>query len=228
MGEVIERKCKQCKETIVIDADNIQGVALYSKSYYHTDCLRSNAEQKVTAKRGKWQAWATALEQIEKYEQEAYHSIRAFAVRNELNKYILDNYDVVAVPSRFWQVLADLENGKYRQKTCRPVSTEDVLGAWKWGQNKLDKIALNNQINKRGPDADEGRIMYDLSIVVQHVGDYRRHKKHIELQAAAAKIDLEKDKAQTSVNYEVICKNKENNRQHDEDNINDLIDEIFG
>lgn len=177
MGDIIERKCKQCKETIVIDVDNIQGVALYNKSYYHTDCLRSNAEQKVTAKRGKWQAWATALEQIEKYEQEAYNSIRAFAVRNELNKYILDHYDVVTVPSRFWQVIADLENGKYRQKVCRPVSTEDVLGAWKWGQQRLDKLNVKNKMNNSGPAGDEERVMYDLAIIVSKMGKYWAYKK---------------------------------------------------
>jgi hypothetical protein len=222
MGEIIERKCKQCKETIVIDADNIQGVALYNKSYYHTDCLRSNAEQKVADKKGKWQAWASALAQIEKYEQEAYKSIRASVVRNELNEYILDNYDVVAVPSRFWQIIADLENGKYRQKVCRPVSTEDVLGAWKWGQQRLDKLNVKNKMNNSGPAGDEERVMYDLAIIVSKMGKYWAYKGK---QEAAAQTAIP-ETAQPKIDYTAISNTTKQNSEESHD-IEDLMDEIF-
>lgn len=222
MEEVIERKCKKCKGVIAIDADDIKDVALYNKSYYHTDCLRSNAEQKVTDKKGKWQAWASALAQIEKYEQEAYKSIRASVVRNELNEYILDNYDVVAVPSRFWQIIADLENGKYRQKVCRPVSTEDVLGAWKWGQQRLDKLNIKNKMNNSGPAGDEERVMYDLAIIVSKMGKYCAYKAK---QEAAAQATIPAT-AQPKIDYTAISNVT---KQHPEEShdIEDLMDEIF-
>ena len=222
MGEIIKRKCTKCKGEIEIDRDNITDVIYYDKKYYHGSCFESHAAQRAASKRGKFADWQEALDRIWELETETKKMLEHFWARDDLNNWLLKNYNITVIPSRFWQIIADLEIGKYKGKQCKPIDVELVYGCWKWGQQKLNGIAKNNKMNHRGPTSDDGRIMYDLSIVVSKIPNYLSHKSKMKMLEVEEKRKTEI----VHVNYDNIQKTKtENNNGLDD--ISDLLDDIF-
>ena len=99
-----------------------------------------------------------------------------------MNAWLLENYNIVTVPGQFWQLVADLEGGKYKGKRCKPVGVGVLCDCWKWGQKKLDEIDQYNKSHHKGPTSDTARLMYDLAILVGKVPqflDYRSKQKSV-------------------------------------------------
>ena len=95
---------------------------------------------------------------------------------------------------------------------------ETLLGAWKWGQRKLNEIARNNKTNHKGPQNDEARLVYDLAILVGKVPSYLAYK---EKQKAAA-IELARNVSYDEVNMSKIGQQKQENKNDISDIFNDL------
>jgi hypothetical protein len=126
------------------------------------------------------------------------------------------------VSNRFWNIVSDLGLGSYKHKKCNPIDMETIMGTWKWGQKHLDKIAANNKAKHKGPSNDEQRLNYDLAIVVQHVGDYKKHITSTKEEQAMVEERIEK---QSKINYENLY--KQSASQAHSDSIIDLMNEIF-
>lgn len=220
MSEIIIRKCAKCKGGIEIEKNNISNVLQFQDKYYHSDCFVSMAEEKAASKRGKPQMWKEALDQIGELESNTKSMLEHYFARDELNAWLLENYDVVTVPNYFWQLVADLENGVYKRKRCKPVKISDLYECWKWGQRNLDKISINNKMNHRGPENDVDRLRYDLAILISKYPLFLNHRSKISAAISVAK----NEKQQPKIDYGVLEKNKSNN---DDNDILDLIDEIF-
>ena len=171
-----ERKCAECKKMIKIDRDNITGILKFQDKYYHTECFKEMTTHKAASKRGKPEMWQNALDNVVVLETETKKILESSIAKDDLNEWLLKNYDIVAVPTRFWQMVADLERGIYKGKMCRPTSMQTLLGTWKWGQRQLDSIARSNKANHKGPQNDEKRLVYDLAILVQKVPSYLAYK----------------------------------------------------
>ena len=116
MAETITRKCACCKGEIEIDKKNISNILYFQDKYYHLNCFEVMAAEKTTSKRGKPQMWQDALDRIWELEEETKKMLEHFIAKDELNVWLLNNYDIVTVPSYFWQLVSDLENGKYKNK----------------------------------------------------------------------------------------------------------------
>ena len=213
----MKRKCNYCKGAIEIDTENIHDVIFYHKLYYHKSCFETMAATKATLKRGKM--WQEALDNISEYEMEAKKILGNYIIKDKLNDWLLAHYDIVMVSSRFWQIVADLEQGIYKGKKCRPVTIEMLLSVWKWGQGKLDDIDRSNKVNHRGPQNDEMRLMYDLAIVVGKVPIYLAHK---EKQKVAANELARNTSSYDEVDMSKIGQQKKEAKQDISDILNDL------
>jgi hypothetical protein len=222
MDNIVTRKCAKCKGEIKINKNNITGVIQFQGKYYHYDCFESTATQKVSSKRGKPKMWQEALDNIWTIEEETKQVLAHIIAKDDLNTWLLDHYDISVVPSYFWQLVADLENGTYKQKKCKPVKAQLLYKMWIWGQKHLDKIAANNKAKHKGPSNDEQRLNYDLAIVVQHVGDYKKHITSTKEEQAMVEERIEK---QSKINYENLY--KQSTSQAHSDSILDLMNEIF-
>lgn len=226
MSNVVTRKCAKCKGEIVIDKNNIEDVIFFNKLYYHKSCFYDMATEKASSKRGKPQMWKDALDSILELEVDTKKMLESYVAKDELNSWLLDNYDVVTIPSYFWQLVADLEGGKYRNKKCKPISINTLYSMWRWGQKHLDKIAANNKKNKKGPQTDSDRIRYDLSVLLSHMEDFKKYQNRVKVEKAEAEaLSKKEDK---NINYGTINKIKEVSKKQKEDDISDLLDEIFG
>jgi hypothetical protein len=103
--------------------------------------------------------------------------IESNAAKEALNDWLLEHYDIVEVPKRLFQIIAELEIGKYKGKRCKPVSASTLCGCWKWGQRKLNEISQYNKSNNKGPADDSARIMYDLAVLVGKIPNYLAYKE---------------------------------------------------
>lgn len=226
VGNTITRKCACCKGIIEIDKNCISDVICFQGKYYHYNCFESMASEKAASKRGKPQMWQDALDQIWELEAETKKALEQFIAKDELNAWLLSNYDIVTVPSYFWQLVADLEGGMYKRKRCKPVSTTMLYSMWRWGQKRLNQIDVKNKERKMGPQTDNDRIRYDLSILLSHTEDFKRHQRRVKAEKAES--EAENKRNDKSINYTSISKSKEDSKKYKEDSINDILDEIFG
>ena len=215
----MERKCAKCKGTIKINHDSIIDIIFYKKLYYHKACFCELAGERSQSKRGKPEEWKSALDSVSMLELDTSKMLRGLCAKDDLNIWLLDHYNISAVPSRFWQVVADLEDGKYKGKRCKSVTTETLFGAWKWGQKKLDSIARNNKMKHAGPESDDARVMYDLAVLVQKIPAFLAY----DAKMNAIKEDT-KQKSASHINYNNVQRTEIKNDGLDD--ISAILDEF--
>lgn len=224
MAKAIERKCNACKQPIKIDKNNIHDVVYYKKLYYHSGCFVEIATRRSQSKSKTAAEWKHALEHIGEFEAEAKTVLTTRLVykgaKDDLNDYLLAQYKIVSVADRFWQVLADLNNGIYKRKRCKKTPTDVILETWQWLQKDLDDIARSNRFNHRGPAGDEQRLLYDFAIVVRRIPDFIAYKAKQEAEAAAMKRSQQEA---IHIDYSQI---KVTNNSDGLDDISDLLDEF--
>lgn len=222
---ITTRKCNECKQPIEIQNDDIRGVVYYKKLFYHTSCFCELAERKSQSKYGKPAEWKEALDNVLKLEAETKKIIqqrwRDKEAKDKLNDYLLSQYNVISIDTRFWQVVADLNNGIYKNKRCKKVSTQTLLDAWKWGQRKLNEINNHKKMNHTGLENDQQRILYDLAIIEKKIPNYLAYKAK---QDAAEHERLQTSKESVNIDYSKI---KAPTRKSGLGDISDLIDELL-
>ena len=222
MSDVILRKCCGCSNAIEINRNNITDILYHKNKYYHSKCFCEIAEKRSRAKRSTATEWQDALDNLLELEVDTKKMLESAWIKDDINEWLLSHYNITTVPSRFWQILADLDRGIYKGKKCKAVSMETLLGTWKWGQRKLDSISRNNKMNHKGPASDDARIMYDLSIIISKVPNYLSHKAKMKMLQAEEKKEAEK----THINYDNVQKTKIDNNDGLDD-ISSLLDDIF-
>lgn len=222
MSVTILRKCGGCSNAIEINRDNVADVCYYKNKYYHSKCFCEIAEKRSKAKRSTAAEWKEALDNLCELEADTKKMLESAWAKDDLNEWLLCNYDIAAVPTRFWQVAADLERGLYKGKKCRPVSMGMLADMWKWGQNRLNKIASKNKTKNMGPQNDTDRLRYDLSILIGHVGDYIKYITRTKEESVEIKNRVQTTKKINYENLNVYSKEKQN-----DSNILDLMDDIF-
>ena len=222
MPDTILRKCGGCSDVIEINRNNISDILYYKNKYYHSKCFCEIAEKRSQAKTRYAVEWKDALDNLWELESETKTKLTKVWVRDDLNEWLLEHYNIVTVPSRFWQVLDDLGHGMYKGKKCKSVNMETIFATWKWGQKKLDSISRNNKISHKGPADDEARVLYDLNIIIAKVPNYLSHKSKMKMLQAEEKNESKK----THINYDNVQQTKiENNSGLDD--ISGLLDDIF-
>lgn len=227
MPEMIVRKCTACKESIEISRSDISNVIYYDKVYYHKACFCERAEKRSQSKCKKQKEWQSALDGIAELETETKQMLESALAKDDLNEWLLGNYDIAAVPSRFWQIVADLERGVYKGKKCKPVTMETLFEVWKWGQKKLNEIAAKNKTNHGGPHNDIDRLRYDLAILIDKFPLYLKKKAKAGENESRIKEAKEKAEKASAFNYEELSKQAVSNAQEESNDILDLMNEIF-
>lgn len=220
MADIVTRKCACCKSAIEIDKYNISNVICFQGKYYHYDCFENLASEKAASKRGKPQMWQEALDNIWVLEDETKKMLEQFIAKDELNIWLLENYNITSVPTRFWQIVADLEGGMYKGKRCKPVNIITLCGCWRWGQQKLNEINYYNKSHNKGPKDDSARLAYDLAVLVGKVPNYLAYKT----KQKAAKNEMSRiDTSHDDIDMSRIGQGQQIKKK----DISDISDDIF-
>jgi hypothetical protein len=223
MSDVIERKCHGCPTPVEINRNNVTSVIYYKKKYYHLECFCKIAEKRSQSKtKSVSTEWQAVLNNISEIKADTQKMVLRSLNENDLNNWLLSNYDVASVPKSFWQLIADLEKGVYKRKKCRAISMETLLGAWNWGQKRLNKINSKNKTNNCGPKNDDDRLRYDLAILIGHMGDYIKYTTRTKEEVVEIKNRIQNTNKINCENIYVQSKEKQNN-----ENILDLMNDIF-
>ena len=151
--------------------------------------------------------------------EEAKKNLGHGLIRDEFNEYLLNHYDIISVPNRFWQIIEDIGNGNYRKNKCRPTDIDRIFQTWKWGQSNLDKIASNNKIKNKGPKNDDERLNYDLAIVLKHVPQYLAYEAKNKAVAAEIK--------NTSVFEDIDLYRIGQKKTEKKNDVSDIFDDFF-
>ena len=112
---------------------------------------------------------------MHEYQANAKNKLSHYSVRDVLNDYILNHYNITTISRSFWSTIEDIGNGNYRGKKCKPTDIDTIHGAWEWSQKNLDAISANNKKNNTGPQDGEQRLRYDLAIVMSKIPLYLNH-----------------------------------------------------
>lgn len=219
MAESITRKCACCKEVITIEHNNLSNIVYFDKKYYHSNCFIEMATKKSSSNRGKPAYWQEALDNLWILESETKSMIEHVWAKDDLNDWLLQHYDIATVPSRFWQIIAELERGKYKGKKCKPITVETILGTWQWGQQKLNSIATYNKQMNKGPKDDNARLVYDLAILIQKIPLFLAHQE----KQKATKEEMTKSVVFDDIDMSKIGQGKQTKRR----DISDISDDIF-
>lgn len=213
-----KRKCGTCGQDIVVDRHNLDNIAFYQNRYHHVGCLVDKANKGIAS--GKRVAiWEKLLNRIPELQEEAKKNLGHGLIRDEFNEYLLNHYDIISVPNRFWQIIEDIGNGNYRKNKCRPTDIDRIFQTWKWGQSNLDKIASNNKIKNKGPKNDDERLNYDLAIVLKHVPQYLAYEAKNKAVAAEIK--------NTSVFEDIDLYRIGKKKTEKKNDVSDIFDDFF-
>lgn len=216
------RKCGACPKPIEIDKEHTSNIVYYKGKYYHSSCFCNIATKRSQSKIKTASEWENALDNLWEIEADTKKMLESALAKDDLNEWLLANYDIAAVPTRFWQMVADLERGIYKGKKCRPISINMLTDMWKWGQKHLNKIDAKNKTNHNGPQNDVDRLRYDLSILISHVGDYIKYTTTTKEESAEIKSRVH---ATNKINYEKLY--TQSKEKQNDDNILDLMNDIF-
>lgn len=184
MSRTTTRTCKKCKEKINIALENLNSSEFvkYKSAFYHTDCFIDQANKMISKNNKASITWQEALDNLDIYKSEAKDSVKTTLYRDALNEHLIDNYEVAALSSYFWNVIAEIENGQYRKKRCKKISISEILDMWEYYQPELDKTYKENL--RRGNEMfGEDRVRYDLAIIIKN---YEKIKKGIAKEKAKA------------------------------------------
>lgn len=219
MGDVLVRKCTKCGETFEIDVDDVKDVIFFDKVYYHEKCFFDRANRCVSHHTANAKKWKNALENVEHIKKESKNVVRQAHGEDNLNKWLLDNYDLEVVPRSFWTLVSDLKNGKYRRKSCKPIFADTLCSMWMWGQQNLNKIAANNKAKGTGPSSEEDRLIYDVAILLSHTSSYIKSQQKSDTTVEEIKSYISHDE----VDMSRIGQSKQTTKR----DISDISDDLF-
>ena len=219
MPDTILRKCGGCSDVIEINRNNISDILYHKNKYYHSKCFCEIAEKRSKAKRSTALEWQNALDNLWELEADTKKMLESAWIKDDLNEHLLSNYDIAVVPTRFWQIVADLSNGTYKGKRCKPISMQMLYEEWQWGQQKLNGICNKNKTSHKGPQNDEARLLYDLAILIQKYPTFLAYKD----KQRAAKKDMERITIDNDIDMSRVGQCKQEARK----DVSDISDDIF-
>ena len=210
-----------CKENVVLNKDNADGIVYFEEKYYHKQCFVQMCNSRIGNKRFKKYNWQEVLDSIESLQQDAKERMKAAIDKDNVYRFILDNYRVSYVNSFTFKKLDEIYNGTYKG-LAYPIGPEELLDEWKFYYPQLIEIRKYKSMDR------EQAVSYDLAVLLGKSAEYREYieRKKSEEQArvlqrtSECKID---EKA-----MEAIQKSVSSQRQQASSRTADLFREVMG
>lgn len=206
-----EKQCVICGSQFDTSVDKHMN---HSSKYYCIDCY---IEWATTKK--KPLSKDIALENVSNYQKEREEKMSFQLSKDRFNDYILNAYDLIKLNGYVWTKLSDITTGKGLRE---PISYDDLLFIFQRQQAYLNGVYQRNMsIGKKM--TSQQRINYDLAIVVSLYDNYKEWKRKQEILAIETKQQIELETKQIA-----SIKNVSKQTNKDEDDIYDIIEELYG
>lgn len=155
-------------------------------------------------------------------EKKSYKHLLVVLKKEEINQFMMSEYDISIIPSSIWTKLGNIYAGTWRGMGLG-IPPEDLLDMWKRKIDYLNKVANRNIAKGREMSADK-RINYDLSILVNKYDGYLKWKESQKILESDTQHIGERSSIDTSIIKEV---SKKSTDKSEEGEISDLVDDIF-
>jgi hypothetical protein len=218
----IKRVCNCCKDTFYISNENINDAIYYGGKTYHSRCFIQLCNKRVSAKKiDTREKWSLILENIKKIENDSVNHLSDAIDKQKIFEFIREAYDLTTIPSSVWQKIGNIYTGTFRGMSVG-ISPKHLEDMWKRKIEYLNKIANNNITNGKNMTKEQ-RINYDLSILVNKYDSYLEWLENQKI--------LEQEMNKDNITNNIVRKTQNINNKNIEtdcqDNIIDLVDDIF-
>ena len=218
--------CRVCKEKLKSKEELMK----LGRAYYHVPCYREKclveiidiAEIEENILRGK-QEYLDRKEEIkEKKLQSKKSVIKSTDGKDELIDWVQVHYDIMTIPSFFYVKLASIVSGTYKGLK-EPITYYELLDMLQRKKGQLDLKLASKKFND-----NLGRLNYDLAVVVNMYGSYKKWKMNREIEIAEIKERTKEQQESLKQNTNQNQVAKANKKSNNEPCIADLVDDIFG
>lgn len=217
-----KRKCAECKQEISIK-ECLPNLICYGTFTYHKDCFVSMCERK-SGRKGSKPCWAECLQKIPELQHETVMRLNEIKIKDDVYSFMLEQYDLVAIPKYVFEKLDSIYSGTYYGLSI-PIPPADLLDMWQRKMGELNKIYNKNKSVGKEMDG-VGRINYDLAILINKYDSYLKWKEKMRILETES-IESQKQMLQ-AVNFQNLSKHAKVIEQEKEDDMDDLLDELFG
>lgn len=219
----ISRKCDCCKDIISINKNNVNDAIFYDKKSYHRKCFIDICNKRAKMKRmSVAEKWQWVLKNIERVSRESKYHYMESIYKEEINQFILSEYDLTIIPSSVWQKLSNIYFGTFRGMSVG-IPPEELIDMWRRKIDYLNRVASQNVTKGKSMNIGQ-RINYDLSILVNKYDDYKKWKESQKILESDTQYISNNSSLDTSIINEVS--RKVTNKNEDSE-ISDLVDDIF-
>lgn len=219
----ISRKCSCCKENICINRDTIDDAIFYDKKSYHRNCFIELCNKRANMKRidiaEKWQWVQRNINHIKL--ESKYHFSEAIS-KEDINQFIMKEYDIAIIPSSVWQKLSNIYKGTFRGMSVG-IPPNELIDMWKRKIEYLNKVANQNVTKGKIMNPDQ-RLNYDLSILINKYDGYKKWKRDQKILESNNQYTSENNFISTGIIKEVSKKSTDKNNDGE---MSDLVDDIF-
>lgn len=210
-----------CKENVVLNKDNVDGIVYFEEKYYHKQCFVQMCNSRIGNKRFKKYNWQEVLDSIERLQQDAKERMKVAIDKDNVYRFILDNYRISCVNSFTFKKLDEIYNGTYKG-LAYPIGPEELLDEWKFYYPQLIEIRKYKSMDR------EQAVSYDLAVLLGKSAEYREYierkkseeQERVSQKTSKCKID---EKA-----MEAIQKSVSSQRQQASSRTADLFREVMG
>lgn len=240
----IKKKCYFCTKDIDFENSN-QKAVYYDKHFYHTDCFISwcNNVKQVSKKRqfalehmemyveecrkkisNLFEKKRCSLDQIGVYEKETEKHIKQVFTESDFCCFIREEYDIRTVP---WKRILDVISGKTDKCNCI-IPIEDLYDMW---QRKLEMLRKINDKLVKNSDTEidtDSLIMYDLTVLVRKYNGYLKWKQKQKILESETKKENSNTDTILVRSISNISSGKYSKKDNTDDEIVDIVDDIFG
>ena len=166
--------------------------------------------------------WQWVLKNIERISQESKYHYMESIYKEEINQFILSEYDLTIIPSSVWQKLSNIYFGTFRGMSVG-ISPEELIDMWRRKIDFLNRVANQNVTKGKVMNLDQ-RINYDLSILINKYDDYKKWKESQKILESDTQYISNNSSLDTSIINEVSRKVADKNEDSE---MSDLVDDIF-
>lgn len=220
---MVAKNCgyNSCKENVVFDQDNAEGIVYFEEKYYHKQCFVQMCNSRIGNKRFKKHNWQEVLDNIESLQQDAKERMKIAIDKDNIYRFILDNYRVSCVNSFTFKKLDEIYNGTYKG-LAYPIGPEELLDEWKFYYPQLIEIRKYKSMDR------EQAVAYDLAVLLGKNLEYREYieRKKSEEQARVAQRTSEYEIDEKAM--EAIQRSVSSQRQKASSRTADLFQEVMG
>lgn len=207
-------KCRVCKKTLKSTDDITKSSKV---AYYHVDCYMNSQLEKLVDIEEIKKVIEQGKKEIEESKQKnkVYKDSSVVEGRDELIKWVQEEYDISVLGRTFYIKMASIANGTYKGLRD-PVPYTDLHDMLKRKKKELDIQLASKDFN-----SNLGRLFYDIAIVLSKYDSYKKWKSAQRVQEQEI-IEEIKSKKQP-VNK--VVKNKDYEK---DESLVDILDDIFG